>query len=170
LNSSGNDWETLAERWNGTEWTIQSTPNPTGSTVSALQSMSCTSSTACTATGYANSSGGYVTLAERWNGTSWAVQTTPNPSGAKNSYLRSVSCASSTVCTAAGEYVNSSGTTVSLAERWNGTEWTIQTTPSPSGAKESNLQAASCISSGACTSVGAYTNSQGVTVNLAEAY
>jgi hypothetical protein len=169
LNGSGNDWETLAERWNGTEWTIQTTPNPTGSTVSVLTSVSCTSSTACTATGYANSSGVYVTLAERWNGSTWSVQTTPNPTGAKASYLRSVAC-TSTVCTATGEYLNSSGTTVSLAEWWNGTEWSVQTTPNPNGAKESTLAATSCFSSSTCTSVGSYINNTGITTNLAEGY
>jgi hypothetical protein len=169
--SSSGNWETLVERWNGTEWTIQTSPNLSGSTVSGLRGVSCTSSTACISTGDAvNSSGAYVTLAETWNGSTWTVQTTPNPSGAKNSHLRAVSCASSTVCTATGEYVNSSGTTVSLAEHWNGTEWSIQTTPIPSGAKESDLQGASCTSSTACTSVGSYTNNQGITINLAEAY
>jgi hypothetical protein len=28
-----------------------------------------------------------------------------------------------------GQYVNSSGAEAPLAERWNGTMWTIQTTP-----------------------------------------
>ena len=33
-----------------------------------------------------------------------------------------------------------------------------------------NLQGTSCTSSSACTSIGAYANSQGITINLAEAY
>jgi hypothetical protein len=35
---------------------------------------------------------------------------------------------------AVGNDVNSSGTTVTLAEGWNGTEWAIQSTPNASGA------------------------------------
>ena len=44
--------------------------------------VSCTSATACTAVGYDASVGTTVTLAERWNGTSWKIQSTPNPTGA----------------------------------------------------------------------------------------
>ena len=101
-NSAG-ERVTLAERWNGTGWKIQSTPNPTGGQHNSLQGISCTSATACTAVGnYVNSAGKLVTLAERWNGTAWTVQSTPNPSGAGGSYLKGVSCTSATACTAVG--------------------------------------------------------------------
>jgi hypothetical protein len=124
---------TLAERWNGTSWANQTTPNPSGALVSAFNGMSCTSASACTAAGYyTNSAGTYLTLAEHWNGTAWAIQKTPNPSGAQQSVLYGVSCTSASACTAAGSDSTSSGT---LAERWNGTAWTIQKTPNPSGAQ-----------------------------------
>ena len=98
------------------------------------QGVSCTSGTACTAVGhYTNSAGVQVTLAEIWNGSSWAIQSTPNPSGAKNPVLNAVSCTSSTACTAVGSYTNSAGTDSTLAERRNGTSWTIQSTPAPTG-------------------------------------
>jgi hypothetical protein len=167
-NSFGTD-VTLAERWNGTSWTIQVTPNPSGALSSFLQGVSCTSATACTAVGYyLNSGGTYVTLAERWNGNSWAIQATPNPSGAKFSYLNGVSCTSATACTAVGYYTNSFGTDVTLAERWNGTSWTIKVSPNPSGAKSSFLSAVSCTAATACTAVGGYINSGGTHVTLAE--
>ena len=49
-----------------------------------LDSVSCSSATACTAVGEVspsvNASGNHVTLAERWNGTTWVIQPTPgNP-------------------------------------------------------------------------------------------
>ncbi|MEA2314573.1 MAG: hypothetical protein QOI03_1265, partial [Solirubrobacteraceae bacterium] len=48
--------------------------------ISVLSGVSCTTASACTAVGYyVNSAGTRLTLAERWNGTSWATQTTPNP-------------------------------------------------------------------------------------------
>ena len=40
--------ETLAEAWNGKKWTIEHTPNPTGSPDSILDGVSCTSARACT--------------------------------------------------------------------------------------------------------------------------
>jgi hypothetical protein len=74
----------LAERWNGAKWAVQATPDAAGAT---LFSVSCSSATACTAVGEAspsvNASGNHVTLAERWNGTTWAIQPTPgNPAAA----------------------------------------------------------------------------------------
>jgi hypothetical protein len=117
-NSGGVD-VTLAERWNGTKWMIQTTPNPSIE-ISYLNGVSCPSATDCTATGaYLNNSGVDVTLAEGWNGTKWAVQTTPNPSGALDSELEGVSCLSATACTAAGYYDNSSGFYVTLAEHYS---------------------------------------------------
>ena len=162
---------TLGESWNGTEWKIQSTPNPSGETESFLVSMFCSSSTACTAAGfYKNSSGTYLTLAERWNGTEWKIQSTPNPEGATESLLSGVSCSSSTACIAVGYDKDSAGTYVTLGENWNGTEWKIQSTPNPEGAKESELSGVSCSTSIACIAVGYDENSVGTNVTLAEVY
>ena len=61
----------------------------------SLSGVSCVSTSACTAVGhYTNKAGDEVTLAERWDGTSWAIQTTPNPTGAIGSELSGVSCVS----------------------------------------------------------------------------
>ncbi len=147
----------LVEVWNGTEWKLQTMPEPAGAQESVLEDVSCTSSTACTAVGYyKNSSGVIVSLAERWSGTEWAIQTTPNPTGAKETKAIGVSCASATACTMTGYYMNSSGVMGPFAESWNGTTWTTQTVPAPSGAKGAFFGGVSCTSATACTSVGAY--------------
>lgn len=120
----------LAERWDGTTWAVQSTPNPSDATASYLNGASCTSASACTAVGwYQTSPGVYETLAERWDGTTWAVQSTPNPSGATASYLFGVSCGSASACTATGYTLNPNYK--ALAERWNGTAWALQSIPIP---------------------------------------
>jgi hypothetical protein len=166
-NSSGTSYLTLAEGWNG--WVIQGTSNPSGATTSILRGVSCTSAAACTAVGYYFNSGGTgVTLAERWNGTGWAIQATLNPSGAAGSFLYGVSCTSATACTAVGTYHSSSGTFLTLAERWNGTTWAIQASPNPNGATGSILNGVSCASATACTATGYYTNSGGTNLTLAE--
>ena len=108
----------LVERWNGTKWAIQKTPNPVGASSIFLFGVSCTSASACTAVGYYYNGTTYVTLAERWNGTKWSIQQTPNPTGGSGNQLVGVSCASTSACTAAGQYSNGT-TTVTLAERWN---------------------------------------------------
>jgi hypothetical protein len=161
----------LAERWNGASWAIQRTPSPGGKNDSGLLSVSCRSTSACTAVGFfTNRAGTAVTLAERWNGTSWSIQPIPNPAGAKDSHLDGVSCTSKTACTAVGSFINRAGTLVPLAERWNGASWAIQRTPSPGGKNDSGLLSVSCRSTSACTAVGFFTNRAGTTMALAERY
>ena len=139
----------------GPSWALQSTPNPSGTPASKLLGVSCLSATACTAVGYYNNGvSAEVTLAEHWNGTKWAVQPTPNLSGAVASELLGVSCSSAKACIATGYYENSSEVELTLAERWNGTNWAIQTTPNPSGTQNSYLYGVSCSSTSACTAVG----------------
>ncbi|MGD0395211.1 MAG: hypothetical protein ABSC41_21525, partial [Acidimicrobiales bacterium] len=164
--------ETLAEVWNGTSWTIQTTANPKGDTGTSLHGVSCRSATACTAVG-GNSSVTSEALAEVWNGTSWRVQTTPNPEGGTDSYLDAVSCSSAAACTAVGTYDNRSGAEVTLAERWNGTSWRVQTTPNPSRAAmdlppDTELDGVSCSLATACTAVGTFFNRSRTQVTLAE--
>ena len=162
---------TLAERWNGTAWVIQSTPDPAGAEGSYLKGVSCSSASACTAAGYyVTSTGATQPLAESWNGAAWAIQTTPNPSGAGISVLDGVSCTSASACTAVGYYYNSSGAAVTLAESWNGAAWAIQTTPDPSGAEGSALAGVSCTSASACTAVGFYYTSTSIALTLAESW
>jgi hypothetical protein len=148
----------LAERWDGTNWTIQPTPKPPGVVSAQLSSVSCTSSTACTAVG----SAGSTSLAERWNGTNWAIQPTPRPPGAiyKFTSLRSVSCTSPISCTAVGNsdtglpYTGTDTTDLSLAETWNGTKWTIQPMVQPAAPTQTSFSGVSCTSPAACTAVG----------------
>jgi hypothetical protein len=159
----------LAEKWNGTTWSAQEPPAPTGAKQSILHSVSCTSSTACVAAGtFENSSEKFVPLAEKWNGTAWTVQEPSIPTGAKQSDLYGVSCTSSTACTAAGEFLDSSEKFVPLAEKWNGTAWTVQEPPSPSGAEEARLSSVSCTSSTECTAGGYFQSGLFVYLPLAE--
>ena len=152
-------------------WSVQEPPAPTGAEESYLEGVSCVSSTACTAVGYfLNSSKKGMPLAEGWNGTAWFVEEPPLPTGAKESYLNGVSCISSATCTAVGAFLNSSGKEVPLAESWNGTAWSVQEPPVPTGAKESNLGGVSCTSSASCTAVGYFLNSSEKRVPLAESW
>jgi len=159
---------TLAERWNGKRWSTQTTLNPAPKRKSQLLTdVSCPSAAACIATGayYNTSVGAEVTLAEHWNGRTWSIKSTPNPTGATFSEAGNVSCTSVSACTAVGVYNTTSGSHI-LAERWNGKRWSLQTTPNPAGATSSSLGSVSCSSATACTAIGG----SNVTGMLAERY
>jgi hypothetical protein len=160
-----------AESWNGSEWSLQSVPAPAGAKSTSLAAVSCVSSSSCEAVGsYTNSAGTSLSLAEAWDGTEWKIQTTAEPAGTQNTLLDGVSCTSPTACTAVGYYENGSGVILSLAESWNGSEWKVQATPNPAGAKGTEPGAVSCTSATACSMAGSYESSAGVLLPFAEAW
>jgi hypothetical protein len=123
-----------------------------------LNSVVCTSSTFCVAVGSnVNSSDTQVALVEKWNGAKWVVQVTPHPvlPGANGSQLSGVACSSSAACTAVGSYVDSSGTQISFAERWNGMDWTVESVAAPVSGHSGYLNGVSCFSATNCVAVGA---------------
>ena len=145
--------KTLVERWNGTAWAVVVSPNPAGATDSELMSVSCTSASNCDAVGFSTISGVPKSLVERWNGTVWSIVASPNPSGATNSKLYGVSCATIILCQALGASV-SGGSTRTLAEQWNGTRWSIIASSNPSGASVTRLSGVSCAGASLCRGVG----------------
>ena len=120
----------------GPAWKLAPSANATLSG-GKVESVSCSSASACTAVGSdLDTSGINVTLAERWDGTSWQRQPTPNPAQdtapAVAPDLLGVSCPAANFCAAAGTYqLGSVG--VGLAETWNGQRWTLQPFPVPAG-------------------------------------
>jgi hypothetical protein len=171
------DCSNLAERWDGSSWTLQNVATPSGSIDGCLSGVSCTSATACTTVGYYLDEittppfgDYYVTLAERWDGSTWTVQTTPNPTDlGGGSSLNGVSCTSVRACTAVGSKPYGKKVTL-LTEVWDGSTWTLQTPPTPSGATSRGLSGVSCTSAAACTAIGHYVSGGGVVMTLAERY
>jgi hypothetical protein len=152
---------TLAEEWNDSGWTVQSTPNLADAADAVLASVSCLSAQDCTAVGSYNDTTGFsFPLAEHWNGSKWSVQPSAGPTSPAGSVLNSVSCTTRNACTAAGGYVNSTGTLITLVERWNGTTWEIQPTPNPSGALYVAFNGVACPAVRSCTAVGFLVDSQ----------
>lgn len=155
-------------RWNGTSWAQESAPVPAGATSTKLEELSCTSSTACFAVGsYVDENEVKKSLAMHWNGSLWSLKSVPIPSGAGLSELAGIACTTATDCVAVGSFVNSSEVTKTLAVVWNGSSWSIVSTPEPSGAELSQLQDISCRASEACTAVGQYFDSKGEEKTLA---
>jgi hypothetical protein len=146
--------QTLVEVWNGATWSISPSPNPDGVIDSHLFAVSCVNSSYCVAVGTSFTGSANQTLAERWNGTTWSISPTPNPSGVPSSILTGDSCASPSECAAVG-YSNPSGQPdQSLAMVWNGMAWSITPVANPSGATQSALGGVSCPQPSKCTAVG----------------
>ena len=119
-NSAGTVGKLLAERWNGTHWTLM---HPPGSVRGSF------ARTRAPRRRRASRSGALAippvwgqTLIERWNGHSWKRE--PGPASVKKGYLSSISCTSASACTAVG--AKSAGP---LIVRWNGKHWTLQKAP-----------------------------------------
>jgi len=144
---------TVAVRWNGSSWALQSTPNVAGATSSRLRSVKCTSSTNCVAVGFSTTGSTTRTLIERWNGTSWSITASPNPSGASTSALHAVACPATTSCFAVGS-TKTGSTQTTLIERWNGSAWSILTSPTPPGSSAAKWSGVACAGTATCFAVG----------------
>jgi hypothetical protein len=162
----------IAEAYNGTAWTTVATPVLAHSSA-ILDGVSCTAASSCMAVG----SEGLprqpteFTLAEAWNGTTWSFVSTPPPLTPGGTALNQVSCTSSASCMAVGYFgfSNGFGTSLTLAEAWNGTAWHHVGTPTPGNSGV--LAGVSCTSAAACIAGGGHAtpgNPRMVNATLAE--
>lgn len=149
--------QTFAQRWDGTAWSTVPTPNLTGSRYSRLDAVSCRATLGCVAVGGFATTGVFMTLVERWNGTSFSVVASPNHTDlGEGDQLASVSCPSATSCEAAGSwFLGGDGKPATLIERWNGTQWSIVTSNDPPRSY-AELHGMSCAAATNCTAVGDY--------------
>jgi protein-S-isoprenylcysteine O-methyltransferase Ste14 len=158
---------TLAERWNGSHWSIQPSPNADvlGCDVlndSELVAVSCAAQRMCVSVGDSTLGAcesacavAQVTLAESWTGMSWSIRATVDPDTSHtDNYLVGVSCPNRAWCTAVGNTVGANGNMAGLAEQWNGARWSAQPTPGLSAGDEYELDGVACPSKRFCVSVG----------------
>ena len=153
--NNGTAGQTLVEAWNGSTWTVASSPNTSPNQGNDLRGISCTSATNCVAVGSYYNGTAQQTLVEAWNGSTWSIEASPNTSPNQDNLLAAVSCVSSTHCVAVGSYYN--GTTdQTLIATWNGSNWSIASSPNAASPNGNDLYGVSCTSSTACVAVGFY--------------
>ncbi len=151
-----NTTDPLVEQWNGSAWTQVTAANVTGSTETALNDVSCLSATSCTAVGFGTAAGNRLPLAEVWNGTSWSIASNAVlPTGATAAELEAVSCVSASWCMAAGDQTVGANI-LPLTEMWNGTAWTVVTSPNPAPGTSGSFDGVSCTGISYCVAVGAF--------------
>ncbi len=146
--------QTLIELWDGSNWTIQASPNPSSTDNNYLESVSCVSESWCVAVGSFEDGGTNQTLILEWDGASWSIQLSPNVSPTETNELYSVSCLSVSFCVAVGDHYNGNFLQT-LVQTWDGTNWSIQTSANTSNTETNYLFSVSCLSASSCVAVGA---------------
>ena len=160
-------YQTLIQHWDGNTWSIVPSPSTDAAQNNFLNSVTCTSASDCWAVGFYDSGAAYQTLIERWNGSAWAIVPSPNTDATRENRLFSVTCASGSDCWAVGRFFN--GTALqTLIQRWNGSAWTIITSPNTSDSEENNLQSVTCATASDCWAVGSYGPGDGTGLTLIE--
>ncbi|HEY5384444.1 MAG TPA: hypothetical protein VIJ56_04355 [Acidimicrobiales bacterium] len=120
-----------------------------GTASNQLNNISCTSASFCVAVGQQNVGTGGGTLAEVWNGKTWSVVPSADPSASTGDALVSVSCVGPSFCLAVG-----GSDSAPIAETWNGTAWTLATAATPTGVTSSTLTSVSCVATNVCEVLG----------------
>lgn len=153
---TGNN-ETLVAEWNGSSWSLVTSPNEEvngipSSLANFLTSVSCTSTSFCMAVGdyTAPTSGTLTDLGESWNGSSWSLLSPPTLG--VGGTLTGVSCTGGGMfCAATGIYYpGGNSVQTGLLMTWSGGSWTTT-----SGlASVWSMSAVSCVSLTSCTAVG----------------
>jgi hypothetical protein len=118
----------LVERWNGTTWKKQTTPEP-WSGAADLYGVYAPTGKDAWAVGYKDATPGAHDrpLAMHWNGNGWKVRSVPTPT-TNDAGFGGVSGLGSAPVFAVG-YAHRSGVNRTLIERWNGTKWKIMKSP-----------------------------------------
>jgi hypothetical protein len=150
--------QTLIEHYNGTSWSVVSSPNE-NSSENELNAITCPAAGTCWAVGvYFTSSvtgnSSYQTLVERYDGSGWSLASSPNASSAQVSELDGVTCSDQTTCTAVGIHSQSTGPDQTLVDTDSGPGWTLESSPDTSAARLNSLSSVSCPAANDCWAVG----------------
>jgi hypothetical protein len=147
----------LAEFWNGTSWTVESPVQPAEAN---LRSVSCIRAYACFAVGEYLAEGKIAPLAEERSGSEWFKMKVPDPTGSEFARLTGVSCTYGALytCTAVG-FTLTAGVQKQFAERYNGHEWSIISTITPTGSVSAGFSSVACYGVNECLAVGHYETS-----------
>ena len=153
---AGNTYQTLVEHWDGTSWTIVPSPNTSSTRNNRLFGVTCASPSDCWAVGFHVSSNGSRTLIMRWDGSAWAIVTSPNAIASDASSLHGVTCVSASDCWAVGDSYSSLTGFVAqtLIMHWDGTSWSVDHTSSSLPVAHNTLLGVTCVSGSDCWAVG----------------
>ncbi len=151
--------KTLIEHWDGSQWRVVESPNADGSALNTLTSVDALSSNSAWAVGSyrtppsPGTNAVRKTLIERWDGTSWSVDKSPNPAPFGNSLLGVAATGPNDVW-AVGWKITDQGLR-SLILHYDGTAWTEAAAPTV-GTGENVLTDISAVSANDIWAAGYY--------------
>jgi hypothetical protein len=124
---------TLAEHWDGTQWSIVQSPNDQ-SIYDALTIVAAVSTNDVWAVGYSGNPPQIPereTLVEHWNGTRWSIVPSPSPGRQSGNDLYGIAVASSNDIWAVGDAFSGANSQFggALTLHWNGSQWSIVKNP-----------------------------------------
>ncbi len=106
MDANGDPSTTLVDQWNGSEWSTRPSPHP-DTPYDLLTDVTCLGTSNCWAVGASgvqsgqNNNGPQANpFVEKWNGSTWSVD--PSPNVTAFGYLAGISCLSGNGCFAAG--------------------------------------------------------------------
>lgn len=138
---------TLIEHWNGSKWSVVSSPSP-GTGINELFGVAAISSNDVWAVGHFGNANSVTDsmLAEHWDGSHWSVVASPNP-GTFANRLNSVTAESTNDVWAVGNFFlnGSQGPDQTAVEHWNGSQWSIVTSANVASSDD-NLVSVTAIS------------------------
>jgi len=146
----GDSSGTLVEHWDGSAWTVITSPNQAGTTADQLESVAAVAANDIWAVGFAYPvNGNNAQLIEHWDGTSWSIVTGPD-NGLTDVTLNSVAASSATDVWMIGNGYTTANQYLSFVEHWNGSAWTVNVfTPDPTTGNYPTLSAIAANSGGA---------------------
>ncbi|MBV9230580.1 MAG: hypothetical protein JOZ18_14820 [Chloroflexi bacterium] len=156
----------LIEHWNGKQWSMVKSPNP-GSFENSLNNVAVVTANDVWAVGeFSNSSSSSQTLFEHWNGKSWSVVKSPTPAGSTSIFLGGLAVVSASDIWAVGSSSNSSSSSQTLIEHWNGKDWSIVT--SPNRGSQDSLGSIASVTANDIWAVGSSSNNSSSSQTLTE--
>ncbi len=142
-------------------WSVVPSPSP-GPSVNDLNGVASVSANDVWAVGdFINASGSKQTLIEHWDGTSWSVVASPNPSVSMN-VLQAVTAIATNDVWAVGWFDNAQNIPRTLTLHWNGTNWSVVTSAN-SGTGSNFLFGVTAVSSSDVWAVGEFNNTSTLT-------
>jgi hypothetical protein len=138
-------------------WRVVDSPNESNFPNSGLWGVAPVSATDVWAVGVAgNERSGGQSLIEHWDGSQWQIVPNPNPSSIFDILYGAAAISANNVW-AVGMYGTMTGTTQTLIEHWDGSQWSVVASPNP-GSLNNEFLGVSAVSANDIWAVGFITN------------